>query len=845
MNERDPEKRKQNAVAFLKLLTECRDKVPNDCLEPTLNLADATVRQYVREIEKTAWTSRTSLEGYLQVVSALKDRIEEIRDNLPTGWQDFSNWLRGYTCYSQTNTPNVSTAQPPPPQPKPTVQVVPLRSDPVFHASPPAIKSPYFETGYQDIDPALLATDGANEKEVMETDTTPVFASVQNGASKVPSTDAKTVSSIEKATSETVTTKTSLSSQTGNPNNHASSAVLGKPQRDVAIGRATTASDAVGPNQKANVGLKSVGSHFDSASIFKLSGITTSFPAPLTFDWFPTQQTPNAAKPAPTSALAAPMWTPAIGKKIVAVPKNFNFYTPKVPATTNSFINSDGGSIFGNLDAGAKTLDQPFSFSPATAPEQPAGLLESKSALFKSTAGESVSVKLIEKTSPPDSSASSSSPGSATRDASPHKLELSSAVSSPDSTPSKTDPVVGSTNDGTLEMILSLLQEERAARIEAEAKRADAKMKQNQSNDEVFQRIASLEKNNSSMREAMTNKQKELDEREASVSKQEEALKALQIKLEADMSRQAAAEKAFIAKAEETSKTLNELQVKLDRMEKEAEARLAKTMTLVTSAKKQEGPVKPKVLASTVNTNDKVVSEANKVARRKRKPSQIGKILNKAFPPRKAVIVFDELKHGVLRMSKVGKAQLKDLEAQFHELLRLYERPESKREQHVSMLIDLINFGDAIGRNDDGPYHLLNAIVKDAAIDFANERLTKYLFHDNKWLKFLEVSEQHKIMQAFKTIASLGTSLFDMDLALSSAEAPDEFDDDEISATPSEIVEKYYRIFCEYDSALQQFLDAVPKPSPTYGLVKAHRECEGLAMSDTWKKAAQKFGVNL
>jgi hypothetical protein len=845
MNERDPEKRKQNAVAFLKLLTECRDKVPNDCPETTLNLSEATVRQYVREIEKTAWTSRTSLEGYLQVVSAFKDRIEEIRDNLPTGWQDFSNWLREYTCYSQTNTPNVSTAQLLPPQPKPAVQVVPLRSDSVFQVSPPAIKTPYFETGYQDIDPALLATDGANEKEAMETDTSPVFASVQNGASKVPSTDAKTVSSIEKATSETVTTKTSLSSQTGSPNNHASSAVLGKPQRGVVIGRATTASDAVGRNQKANVGLKSAGSHFDSASIFKLPGIATSFPAPLTFDWVPTQQTPDAPKPAPTSALAAPMWTLAIGEKIVAVPKIFNFYTPKGPAATNSFINFDGGSIFGNLDAGAKTPDSPFPFSLVTAPERPVGLLASKSPLFKSTAGESVSVKLVEKTSPPDSSASSSSPGSATRDAFPRKLESSSPVSSPDSTPSKTEPVVASTNNGTLEMILSLLQEERAARIEAEAKRADAEMKQKQSNDEVLQRISSLEKNSSSMRAAMTNKQNELDECEASVSKQEEALKALQVKLEADTSRQAAAENAFIAKTEEMLKTLNELQAKLDRMKNEAEARLAKTMTLITSAKKQEGPVKTTVLASTANTNDKVVSEANKVARRKRKPSQISKILNKTFPPEKAVIVFDKLKHGVLRMSEVGKAQLKDLEAQFDELLRLYERPEWKREQHVSMLIDLINFGDGIGRNDGGPYHLLNATVKDAAIDFANERLTKYPFRDNKWLKFLEVSEQHKIMQAFKTIARLGTSLFDMDLALGSAEAPDEFDDDEISATPSEIVKKYYGIFCDYDSALQQFLDAVPKSSPKYEPAKAYREYEGLAMCDTWKKAAHKFGVNL
>jgi hypothetical protein len=65
--------------------------------------------------------------------------------------------------------------------------------------------------------------------------------------------------------------------------------------------------------------------------------------------------------------------------------------------------------------------------------------------------------------------------------------------------------VVSSNNDGKLDTILRLLQEERTARIEAEAKRADAGIKQKQSHDEVLQRIASLEKINLSTK-AIANK---------------------------------------------------------------------------------------------------------------------------------------------------------------------------------------------------------------------------------------------------------------------------------------------------------------------------------------------------
>ncbi|CAN9086146.1 unnamed protein product [Alternaria alternata] len=526
-----PGERKKNAATILRLLTECRDKVSDDCPEPTLKLPDSTIRDYVRNIENPVCASKkTDLEGYLQTMSALIARIEEIRDDLPTGWQDFSNWLRECTAYPKGTTPHVSTGRP-----------------------------------------------------------------------------------------------------------------------------------------------------------------------PLT-------------------------------------------------------------AIFGHSDAGANTTDKPSSFN--------------------------VSVKPTEKTS----------------------------------------------------------TGKRTARIEVEAKRADAEIKQKQSHDEVLQRIASLEKINLSTK-AIANKQKELDERAASLSKREEAVEALQAKLEADISRQAATEKAFIVKSEEVDKVFGQMQAKLDRMEKEAKARLAKTKTPIASATKQKEPVKPTIVVSPSHSNDRVVSEADKVAGPKRKSvSRIIAILNKAFPANEAVIVFDELKHKTLRVFKVGKAQRKDFEAQIDKVLALYGTPASKREQHVAMLIDLVNFEDAIGRNDDGLYSLLNATVKDAAIQYANDGLSKWLFRHYMWLDFDKVFAQHDNLQSIKTIASLGTSLFDMELALSSAEQPGEFDE-EITATPSEILEEYHGIFNEYGSALRHFLSAVPESSPMYELVKAHGEREGFITYDSWYKAVHKFDV--
>jgi chemotaxis protein histidine kinase CheA len=382
-----------------------------------------------------------------------------------------------------------------------------------------------------------------------------------------------------------------------------------------------------------------------------------------------------------------------------------------------------------------------------------------------------------------------------------------------------------------LERILSLLEEERAARIEADTKRIDAEMKQKQAHEELLQRIASLEKYRSA---AGDGKKKELAEREATVFKRESELTERE-KIQAEK------EKAFATKVQEAFTTVKQLQEKADRMQKEAEARLAKAVAPVKSATKQEDPLKSTVLASIAGADDKVFSEVKKMANPKHKSiSRIVRMIKKDFPPGKAHIVFGDLKHGTLRISSLGKAQHDNLQAQVETVLSAYEVPAPMRKQHASMLIDLVNFGAAIVRNDER-YLLLNATVKDAAFAFADERLANHLLQDNNWVKFDMVSGYHKYMQAIETIMRLGTSLSDMNLALSSIEEPDEFDDKENAVTPSEILRSHYKMFAEYESALDLILGVIPESSPIYTPLEAYKTRETAAIHNEWTKAARKF----
>jgi hypothetical protein len=156
------------------------------------------------------------------------------------------------------------------------------------------------------------------------------------------------------------------------------------------------------------------------------------------------------------------------------------------------------------------------------------------------------------------------------------------------------------------------------------------------------------------------------------------------------------------------------------------------------------------------------------------------------------------------------------------------------------MLIDLVNFGAAVSRNNER-YLLLSATAKDAATAFADECLANHLLQDNNWIKLNAVSQHHNFMQAIETIKRLGTSLSNMNLALRSIEEPDEFDDKDNSTTPSEILRNHYNMFSEYEAALDLILHVVPKTSPVYAPLEAYRTREVAAMYDGWTEAARRF----
>ncbi|KAI4954901.1 hypothetical protein J4E86_006211 [Alternaria arbusti] len=193
---------------------------------------------------------------------------------------------------------------------------------------------------------------------------------------------------------------------------------------------------------------------------------------------------------------------------------------PAVSAVVNPFVGPDGASIFNKVDTEAKPADKPFPSIEAKVPERKLAPLK-KGSRSKKPNGELAPGGLdtspitaaasVEKTMPPvtapklvfdfgasstsftapstlepslsaepkekrlrhTSTPSPSSPSFISKDGSPPKIVSSLAVSL-DSVPSKSTStqtdLAPSPNKGQLEMILSILEEERTARIKADTK---------------------------------------------------------------------------------------------------------------------------------------------------------------------------------------------------------------------------------------------------------------------------------------------------------------------------------------------------------------------------------------
>ncbi|KAI4620063.1 hypothetical protein J4E80_004589 [Alternaria sp. BMP 0032] len=217
---------------------------------------------------------------------------------------------------------------------------------------------------------------------------------------------------------------------------------------------------------------------------------------------------------------ASPCQLPGIATSFPAVPAAAPDKS-EGPVTANPFVGPDGASIFGKMDTGAKAANKPFSSIAAKVPGRKMAPLKRASLSKKSNedsapgslvASPMVDTASAEKTvsttpatelvfdfgasstsfaapstpqpslstepkekrsrhiSPPSSSLP---PSSISKDDSPPKVVSSLAVSL-DSIPSKTTStqtdLAPSPNKGQLEMILSILGEERAARIKADTK---------------------------------------------------------------------------------------------------------------------------------------------------------------------------------------------------------------------------------------------------------------------------------------------------------------------------------------------------------------------------------------
>ncbi|KAI4925371.1 hypothetical protein J4E85_007250 [Alternaria conjuncta] len=393
---------------------------------------------------------------------------------------------------------------------------------------------------------------------------------------------------------------------------------------------------------------------------------------------------------------------------------------PAVSAVVNPFVGADGASIFNKVDTEAKPADKPFPSIKAKVPERklaplkkgsrskkpndelaPGGLdttpitvaasvektmppvtapklvfdfgASSTSFTAPSTLEPSLSAEPKEKRLRHTSTPSPSSPSFISKDDSPPKVVSSLAVSL-DSVPSKSTStqtdLAPPPNKGQQEMILSILEEERAARIKADTK------------------------------------------------------------------------------VEELIAAMSRLQAKVDRLVEEAEASRAETLASTHSTAKPQEPVKPTMHASGPNSRIKDDPKGDKAVAPKRKSTnQIVRSLKKEFAPGTSHVVFDQLKHGTLRISGLLEAQPAILQAQIEKVLCAFKVPVSQRKKHASMVIDLANFGNGLARGTS--YLSLNTKVKNAATTFADEKLAGHLFHEKNWLCFRCVSEQHGCMQGY------------------------------------------------------------------------------------------------
>jgi len=405
-----------------------------------------------------------------------------------------------------------------------------------------------------------------------------------------------------------------------------------------------------------------------------------------------------------------------------------------------------------------------------------------------------------------------------------------------------------------IKTLMSLMMEEKAARVQAETK-------QTQMQESILQRLTALEEGSRSRHtETADARAKELAERKAAVSSREGAIEVREEQLQADkaQAKKTADELVEQKKAQDAKdKELSEREAKIAAREKDYADKIdllvakdkahretvARVQAKIDAFEQQKTAAKP-IAAKPVVEAKKAADNVPLISSRELAKEKV-KLLTERFPTNKAIIKMNQLEKGRLCASIKGLKAV-SLHLEMEAVLEVFGVSPSRRKQHATMLIDLLNFGKDITSTTttDSPFQNLSPAVKTTATTFADS-LTSSVFTKRNWRKYDVVCSQHQILALIKTINRLQNSRFMMDLDLAqTAVVDDEFDDDE-PAEPADIVKKYYAQFKDYMHALHSLVLSTPSETPAYATLAQHETCEVPMLQAALETACAAYNVAL
>jgi hypothetical protein len=382
------------------------------------------------------------------------------------------------------------------------------------------------------------------------------------------------------------------------------------------------------------------------------------------------------------------------------------------------------------------------------------------------------------------------------------------------------EPTVASTaTDSKLELILTLLQSEQAARTNAETK-------QKKSNEYMLQRLARIEADLAQQKQASEAKDKELTDRETVVAKREAELKAElaqqkqahEAKEKALREREAAvATRENVVRANE--KLIHDKVEQFKQTQQDVQKKLELAANNLKDAQQKKGTAAPTSKETTVaKTKDKASSNA-------------ASKLNTLFASKRSHFDMPSLLKGGLLFVRDENTSKEDVTLQLESILQIFKMSSTTRHSHATKLMELLYFKENINDPKDWKLTLLHQDVKPAARLFANHCIgANLLLKRSQWCDVAAVTTHHDVMTSVLAILRCQKFLRDMQKVLRKARFGDEK------------YEEQREMYNNYGAALAMLRRSVPQDKPEYEVLVAHEKAEGMRLVAWFEEVARRAG---